>query len=273
MSKHSGKVSVLMGVYNCSSTVLDAIHSIQAQTYADWELIICDDGSADNTMEIVEKEAESDPRLTVLKNKTNQGLNVTLNRCLEVASGDYAARMDGDDLCKPDRFEKQVSYLEKHPEIQIVSSWMSLFDENGEWGIQRIPEHPTKEQVVAGTPIHHAPVMMRMECLREVGGYTEDAHKLRVEDVDLWVKLYARGYRCYNIQEPLYAMRNDKNALSRRKFKYRINSTRTRLEGCRTLHLGIDSYLRSFKPMIIGMIPAEIRSRIKNDLINRQKKK
>ena len=149
---------------------------------------------------------------------------------------------------------------------------MSMFDENGEWGIQRIPEHPTKEQVVTGTPIHHAPVMMRMECLREVGGYTEDVRKLRVEDVDLWIKLYAKGYRCYNIQEPLYTMRNDKNALNRRKFKYRINSTRTRLEGCKALHLGIGSYLRSFKPMIIGMIPAGIRRKIKKSIEKINKK-
>ena len=87
MNKHSGKVSVLIGVYNCSSTVLNAIHSIQTQTYTNWELIICDDGSTDNTLEIVEKEAASDSRLIVIINNTNQGLNITLNRCLEIASG------------------------------------------------------------------------------------------------------------------------------------------------------------------------------------------
>lgn len=263
MSEFPGKISVLMGTYNCASTVTEAIRSIQAQTYTNWELIICDDGSTDNTLKMVKKEASSDSRLIVLKNDQNKGLNVTLNRCLAAASGDYAARMDGDDLCKSDRFEKQVSYLENHPEIQVVSSWMSMFDENGEWGIQKIPEHPTKEQVVTGTAIHHAPVMMRMECLREVNGYTENASKLRVEDVDLWIKLYTKGYRCYNIQEPLYAMRNDKNALYRRKYKYRINSTRTRLEGCRKMRLGLGCYVRSFKPMINGLVPAKVRSALK----------
>lgn len=259
MIRNSGKVSVLMGAYNCESTVLDALRSIQAQTYTNWELIVCDDGSTDNTLRIVEEEASLDSRLIVLKNDWNKGLNVTLNRCLGVASGEFAARMDGDDLCKPDRFEKQVSFLESRPEIQIVSSWMSMFDENGEWGIQKIPEYPTKEQVVTGTAIHHAPVMMRIDCLREVNGYTEDVHKLRVEDVDLWIKLYVKGYKCYNIQEPLYAMRNDKNALNRRKFVYRINSTRTRLEGCRMMNLGLDCYIRSFSPVIYGLVPARIR--------------
>ncbi|MBQ6217753.1 MAG: glycosyltransferase [Erysipelotrichaceae bacterium] len=263
MSADSKKVSVLMGTYNCVSTIKEAIRSIQKQTYTNWELIICDDGSTDETLKIIEEESLSDPRLLILKNDRNQGLNKTLNKCIKVASGEYAARMDGDDLCRPDRFEKQITYLENHPEIQIVSSWMSLFDENGVWGVQKIPEYPTKEQVVTGTAIHHAPVMMRMDCLREVDGYTEDIHKLRVEDVDLWIKLYAKGIRCYNIQEPLYEMRNDQNALNRRKFIYRINSTRTRLEGCRKLGLGAKCYLLSFRPVINGMVPAKIRNKIK----------
>jgi len=252
-----------MGVYNCAGTVSEAIRSIQDQTYTDWELVICDDGSTDGTYEIVKSIASEDARLIVLKNNNNQGLNITLNRCMKAATGVYAARMDGDDLCRRDRFEKQVAFLANHPKIQIVSSWMSLFDESGEWGIQKIPEYPTKEQVVTGTAIHHAPVMMRMDCLREIKGYTEDIHKLRVEDVDLWIKMYVKGYRAYNIQEPLYAMRNDKNALNRRKYKYRINSTLTRLEGCRKLHLGVSSYIRSFKPMVVGLIPAGIRNKLK----------
>lgn len=263
MNEYAGRVSVIMGVFNCESTIIDSIRSIKSQTYSNWEMIICDDGSTDSTLCRLEKEAASDSRIIVLKNDSNEGLNVTLNRCLNAASGEYIARMDGDDLCSENRFERQVLYLENHPEIHIVSSWMSMFDEDGEWGIQKIPEYPTKEQIVTGTAIHHAPVMIRTKCLREVNGYTEDSHKLRVEDVDLWIKLYSKGFRCYNIQEPLYAMRNDKNALNRRKYRYRINSTRTRLEGCRVLHLGFNCYLRSFFPMIAGLIPANMRSRIK----------
>ena len=263
MDEYSGKVSVIMGVYNCESTVIQAIQAIQAQTYENWELIICDDGSTDSTLAVVKGAAETDSRLIVMENGKNRGLNITLNHCLSMATGKYIARMDGDDSCRCDRFEKQVEYLDSHPEIQIVSSWMSMFDEAGEWGIQKIPEYPTKEQVVTGTAIHHAPVMIRRDSLMTVGGYTEDNKKLRVEDVDLWIKMYANGYRCYNIQEPLYAMRNDKNALNRRKYKYRINSTRTRLEGCRKMHLGPKCYILSFKPMAIGLIPAGIRRILK----------
>ena len=155
------------------------------------------------------------------------------------------------------------SDLEKHPEFQITSTPMILFDENGEWGQTSLPEFPTPANIVEGTAICHAPVMLRKDCIDEVGGYTVDKRILRVEDVNLWIKLYAAGYRCYNIQQPLYRMRNDQNALNRRKYIYRVNSTYVRLQGCKLLHLGPKSYLKAFIPMINGLIPARIRQAIR----------
>ena len=145
---------------------------------------------------------------------------------------------------------------------------MLFFDENGEWGRNYVPLTPTAEDVVTKSPICHAPVMMRRECMEAVGGYTVDRRMLRVEDVNLWIKLYAKGYRCYNIQEPLYKMRNDKNAFSRRKYKYRINSVYVRLRGCRELKLGIWNYVKAVKPMIIGLIPTSVRRFIKSKIQN-----
>ena len=257
------KISVLMGIYNCESTLERAVCSIQKQTYTNWELILCDDGSTDRTYDIAKELANEDNRLILLKNDRNRGLNHTLNRCLKEATGDYIARMDGDDDCLQERFEKQIAFLNKHLEYAIVSSPMIFFDETGEWGENHVPERPTAEQVVTGSPICHAPVMMRKECMDEVDGYTEDIRMLRVEDVNLWIKLYAAGYRCYNIQEPLYCMRNDQNALNRRKYKYRVNSTYVRLKGCRELKLGAKYYLLAFKPMIYGLVPAGLRMRIR----------
>jgi glycosyltransferase EpsE len=180
-----------------------------------------------------------------------------------VASGEYVARMDGDDDCIPERFDKQIAFMELHPEYQIVSSSMILFDEAGEWGKVSCPEYPQPEDTVGGTAFCHAAVMMKKDCLDVVGGYTEDRRMLRVEDVNLWIKLYAAGYRGYNIQEPLYRMRNDQNALNRRKYIYRINSTYVRLKGCRMLNLGLGSYLRAFVPMINGLVPARLRHMIR----------
>jgi glycosyltransferase EpsE len=96
-----------------------------------------------------------------------------------------------------------------------------------------------------------------------VGGYTEDPRMLRVEDVNLWIKLYAAGFRGYNIQQPLYRMRNDQNALNRRKYIYRINSAYVRLLGCRMLKLGPKSYAKACMPMIVGLVPAKLRQMIR----------
>lgn len=257
------KISVLMGIYNCAATLEQAVASVQNQTYTNWELILCDDGSSDNTYEVAQALAAKDSRIVLLRNVKNLGLNQTLNNCLAAATGDYIARMDGDDDCVPERFEKQLDLLENHSEFQITSCPMKLFDETGEWGQTTVPEYPSPEDVVSGTPISHAAVMLRKECMDAVGGYTVDKRMLRVEDVNLWIKLYAAGYRCHNIQEPLYRMRNDQNALNRRKYIYRINSVYVRLQGCKMLHLGLKCYLRAIRPMINGLVPARLRQLIR----------
>jgi len=248
-----------MGIYNCSNTLSQAVQAIQNQTYINWELVLCDDGSSDNTYQVAEELARQDERIVLIRNEQNLGLNKTLNRCLALATGDYIARMDGDDDCLPERFEKQVAFLEQNPDFAIVSSGMVLFDENGEWGRTIHKEYPQPGDIVASSPICHAPVMMRKACMDKVEGYTEDLRMLRVEDVNLWIKLYAAGYRCYNLQECLYRMRNDQNALNRRKYKYRINSTYVRLQGCKMLGLSSVYYLKAFKPMMYGLVPAQIR--------------
>lgn len=263
IAKMSRKISVLMGIYNCADTLEQAVTSVQNQTYTNWELILCEDGSSDNTYEVAQSLAIQDRRIKLLRNERNLGLNVTLNRCLAVATGDYIARMDGDDDCMPERFERQVCFLENHPEFDIVSTPMILFDANGEWGRTSCIPFPTREDVITKSPICHAPVMMTRQCIDAVGGYTEDPKMLRVEDVNLWIKLYARGYRCCNLEEPLYRMRNDKNAYSRRKYRYRINSTYVRLQGCKIMNARLRCYILSFRPLAVGLIPGKIRRLIR----------
>ena len=140
------KISVIMGIYNCDKYLDDAIKCILNQTYSDWELIMCDDGSSDQTYEIAKNYEYAFPhKVKVLKNKINKGLNYTLNKCLEEAKGEYIARMDGDDLCSTKRFEKEVEVLENRKDISIVSTQMEYFDENGVWGICRYKENPNKK--------------------------------------------------------------------------------------------------------------------------------
>lgn len=253
------KISVLMGIYNCADTLGAAIECILAQTEIDWELILCEDGSKDDTYAVAEHYRRKYPRrIVLLKNEKNMGLNHTLNRCLAAAKGEFIARMDGDDLCDPTRFGKQLAALEENPNIAIVSTAMTYFDESGTWGKSNPMERPQPIDFLNGTPFCHAPCMVRKEAYLAVGGYTEDEKYLRVEDFDLWVKMYAKGYRGMNLAEPLYHMRDDRNATARRKFKYRINEARVYAKAVRLLKLPVWGYCKALRPIIVGLLPTGI---------------
>lgn len=260
----SKKISILMGIYNCAPTLNEAIESIINQTYTNWEFIICDDGSTDNSFDIAKKYEKSDPgRFKVIKNSKNRGLNATLNRCLKLADGEYIARMDGDDLCDPTRFQKEVEILNNHPEYAIVSTHMTTFDEVGEWGCIRTLEKPQTSDFPTHVPMFcHAPCMIRRSAFIDVKGYTEDRRLLRVEDYHLWYKFYAKGYRGYNIQEPLYKMRDDRNALHRRTIQARINGIYATFVGFKMVHLPRWMYIYAVKNAIIELIKIAIPDKI-----------
>ena len=131
-SKKQRKVSVIMGIYNCASTLAEAIDSLLAQTYTDWELIMCDDGSTDNTIAVAESYVERCDNILLIQNEHNMGLPATLNHCLEYAESEYIARMDGDDISLPERFAKEVDFLDTHMEYALVSCYMICFDEHGD---------------------------------------------------------------------------------------------------------------------------------------------
>lgn len=250
------KITVIMGIYNCAETLAESLDSLLAQTYNDWNLVMCDDGSIDETYEVAEKYRSDYPdRIKLIKNERNMGLNHTLNRCLELADGEYIARQDGDDISLPSRFEKEAAALDAHPEIAVASTAMSYFDENGTWGQSHPIEFPQNNDFIDGTPFCHAPAMVRREAYMKVGGYTVDKKLLRVEDYDLWVKMYALRYRGMNLSEPLYAMRDDRNAYARRKFKYRINEFHVRIKAAKMLKLPFKAYLYSFRPILVGLMP------------------
>ena len=137
-----------MGIYNCASTLQEALDSLYSQTFQDFEIILCDDGSKDNTYEVALQNKRQHENIILLRNEQNLGLNTTLNKCLNIAKSEYIARMDGDDISLPTRFEKQVRFLDEHPDFALVSCPMSLFDENGEWGKTRLKAYPSKKDVI-----------------------------------------------------------------------------------------------------------------------------
>lgn len=253
------KVSVIMGIYNCASTLPEAIESILNQTYTDWELIMCDDFSSDNTYQIaMQYQSQYPDKIYLIKNHKNKGLNKTLNHCLKYVTGDYVARMDGDDISMPLRFEKEVDYLNKHPHCAIVSTPMVYFDNSGDWGRGKSIENPRPKDFIYGTPFCHAPCMVRTEAYKAVNGYSVNTKTLRAEDYNLWFRLYAVGYRGHNLQEPLYKMRDDINAYHRRKFKYALNESYVRLSGYKMLNLPKRYWGYALRPIIVALLPKKL---------------
>lgn len=251
------KVSVIMGIYNCASTLQEALDSLYAQTFQDFEIILCDDGSKDNTYEVAQENLRHHDNIVLLRNEQNLGLNATLNKCLAAAKGEYIARMDGDDISLLTRFEKQVNFLDEHPEYAVVSAPMIHFDENGVLFKGTVKEGIADKHVFNyGSPFCHAPSMLRRDVFNDVEGYTIHPRLLRIEDYDLWRRVYEKGYIGYNLGEHLYMMRDDKNAFKRRTLRARCNGIYAHWLAYRGLGLSFWLFCRySVIVLLLGVMP------------------
>lgn len=254
------KITVIMGIYNCATTLPKALDSLINQTYQDFKVIMCDDGSTDNTYEVANKYVKQFPNTFILlQNKCNIGLNATLNKCLEAADSPLIARMDGDDISLPDRFMTQVKFLEDRPDIDFVSTAMICFDDNGDFmTLRQSSKEPTSKDFINHTAFYHAPVLIRTNALKSVNGYSVDKRLLRVEDYHLWMKLYSAGFKGYNLMTPYYKMRDDRNAKKRRNWLNRKNEVYVKWIGYKMLHLPYYVYPLCLVPVFKYLTPSFI---------------
>lgn len=254
-----------MGVYNCKdySMLRKSVESVLQQTYEDYEFIICDDGSTNDTLKELEKIAQSDSRIKIISYDKNCGLNHALNCCLAESQGKYIARQDDDDISKPERLEKQVRFLDENPEYTIVGTCADVFDDKGIWEEYIVPEKPQKDDFLWNSPFMHPTTMMRKAELLW-GGDREAKETRRCEDYDLFMNLYAQGYKGYNIQEKLYyyrIVRDEKN--KHRPMKYRVDEMIVRFRGYKNMGMLLKGMPYVFKPVIIGLIPQSVLKQIK----------
>ena len=256
------KISVIMGMYNTPSKEMlsTSLKSILNQTFKDFELIICDDGSSNDCIKWAKEICDRDKRVKFIKNDCNKGLAYTLNHCLEVAAGEYIARMDDDDESHLDRFEKQVEFLDDHNEYGLVGSNMNLFDEErGIWGLRKYPEIVKKEDFLYRVAVPHPTIMARRSAYDVVNGYRDLPETLRVEDYDCFMRMFARGVKMYNFQEPLFNYREDSRCAKKKKYKYRFNEMWVRKNGFKELGINrLKSVPYIVKPLIAGLIPQKI---------------
>lgn len=249
------QISVIMGIYNCADTLSDAIDSILAQTYTNWQLILCDDCSTDKTYDIAKSYQERFPdKIILIQNETNSRLAYSLNHCLKYATGKYVARMDGDDISVPERFEKQIKFLKENPEYQLVGTAMQRFNEKGLADIVYAVDNPDYYTLRTKIPFHHATILTEKKMYDTVNGYTVSKRTMRAQDYDLWFRFYANGFKGTNMREALYLVREDENAIRRRTFKVRYNAFKTTLIGFKLLKYPKVWLIRPAVEMIVKSI-------------------
>jgi len=221
MRESAPKITVLMPLFNGERYVREALESILGQTFTDFELLIIDDGSTDSSAAIVA--SYDDRRIRLVANDENLGISATLNRGLDLARGEYIARMDSDDVSLPTRLAEQVEYLESNPDCAMVAVMVTMIDEYGNeigaWLDDK--QTPTYEDICRFLPrancIAHPGVMIRKSVLT---GYRYDNLQLVAEDYDLWLRICADGLVIAKLEKPLLKYRMNPvslTALSNRK--------------------------------------------------------
>ena len=234
-------ISVVLPAYTVHDTIGESIDSILSQTFTDFELIIINDGSQDNTEEVIH--AYSDKRIRYYRNEKNEGLIYTLNRGLDLAQGKYIARMDADDISKPERLERELEYLINNG-LDVVSCVADKIDENGNvWGeIKPFNNRPEviKDLLEIQNVIIHPTVLMRTDIIKSVGGYRNFPS---CQDYDLWLRLITNNYKIGIINENLFQFRKHRDSVTAtRRYNQILNEKYIREMYHQRLKNGKDSY-------------------------------
>ena len=185
------KLSVVMSCYNAQGTVQKAIDSIVNQSFTEFEFIIIDDASSDNTLEILSQYQKQDKRITILTNESNQGLSYSLNRGIQQARTPIIARMDADDISYSSRLQFQYDFMQDHPEVDILGTAVRYVDKSQK-PVKTVSlpseDRDIKKRVFRKTLVFHPTVMIRKEVYEQHGYYDPDLRW--AEDADLWYRLY-----------------------------------------------------------------------------------
>jgi glycosyltransferase involved in cell wall biosynthesis len=203
-------LTIILPAFNSAKTLGAALSSIAAQTFGDWELLVMDDGSTDGSVEIAS--AFGDDRIRIVSDGVHRGLPCQLNRAVAKVQSKYIARMDADDLAYPSRFQKQIDFLEAHPNVDLVATWMTVFRSDGTLvGIRRGPTGHAEicSRPWAGFPMAHPTWMGRIQWFRE-NPYSEES--IRMEDRELLLRTYAKSQFAV-IPEVLLGYREDSLSL------------------------------------------------------------
>lgn len=233
------KVSVLMPVYNTQEEYLrEAIESVLEQTFTNFEFIICDDGSSNNALQVIQ--SYSDNRIRLIQNEKNLGLCATRNKLMQLAQGEYVAWADSDDISINTRFEKQVNFLDNHPDVSLVGAWYERFPA---YFVPHFPETVGLIDMLKWCAIAQPVAMYRKKDFDKYQlTYSHKKEYDACEDFELWVRVLMKGLKISNIQEVLLKYRWHTTNIS----QTRINEVRLMVKG---VHQQIIQYLSGDKEL------------------------
>ncbi len=252
-------ISVIMSVYNAEKYLREAVDSILNQTYKDFEFIIINDCSKDNSWSILREYARDHKNIILLNNLDNLGLTRNLNLALSISKGEYIARMDADDISDENRFERQINFFKKEASYDIVGTFSEDIDGRGE--ILRSRTSPVTHNKIIQmlprlSPIIHPTVMFKRSSLQRLGFY--NVKYTTSQDLELWLRAAGAGLKFYNIPEYLFKYRMDEDFVERKSFKFRWNDFKIRLNGYKHINLPWYKYSFAFIPLVLGIIPKRV---------------
>jgi len=255
-------VTVLMGVFNASPRLEHALRSVLQQTFRDFEFLIIDDGSTDESGDVLRRFATEDPRIRVISHATNRGLGAVLRQGVEQARGALVARMDADDVSLPQRLERQVEFFRAHPDVDVAGSYALDVDAEGR-GLRerRVPiSHERIVELVWSNPFIHTTVMFRRDAILSVGSYAAELQ--RRQDYDLWFRCVRGGLRFANIPEPLVQYHFSDVTMRRNNVRATFDQVRIGLRGCRLVRAPLRAYVATCLPLLESALPPPLRRRI-----------
>lgn len=195
----------------------EALDSIMNQTLTNLEILCINDGSTDETAEVLEQYATRDKRFRVVHNETNLKLITTLNKGVQLSKGEYFARMDADDVSLPNRLEIQFDFLQNNPNVNIVSTSKYIITEKNEVLAENITRNSLPETSLFVSflyrPIGHAELMGKTSIFKE-NPFKQESHTVHTEDYELWTRLLRKGYKLANLKDPLYKFRINSQSVS-----------------------------------------------------------
>jgi len=261
------KVSVLISVFNNEKTLERCLESIFSQSYRDFEVVCVDDGSSDESPEIISRwdEKIGPDRFFLIKNKKNLGLTKSLNLAIEKARGKYMARIDADDFWEKEKLEKQITFLESHPEVGILGCNFANVYKNGKKKYFTTDETDAtiRKNIFKKNPFSHSCVVARLDLMRKVGGY-DDAVRYG-QDYELWLRCLSFT-KLHNLQEFLCTRIIGTGDSLKKQKQQMLQNMKTKLKYIRKHKYSLLNYIYLVEPLIIYLMPEAIK-RIKRKLI------